>query len=179
MLKRILLIVLLISFSPFLFSFIVKEKKQKAFKTIIIDAGHGGSDGGAKGSYSHEKDICLDIALKLGALLQKELPDVKILYTRVTDVYPELHARANFANQNKGDLFISIHVNAAPAIRHREFTGNKMVTTYVGKGKKKRKVKPMAPLSIGLESILFRTAVSARARNVTRSRLMRISAISL
>lgn len=140
MLKRIFLLVLVFSISLFLFSFIVKEKKQKAFNTIIIDAGHGGSDGGARGSYSHEKDICLDIALQLGAQLQKELPDVKILYTRVSDIYPELHARANFANQNKGDLFVSIHVNAAPAIRHREFTGNKMVTSHVGKGKKRRKV---------------------------------------
>ncbi len=112
---------------------------KPALKTIIIDAGHGGSDVGARGDYSFEKDICLDVALKLGKLLEEGMPDTKILYTRTTDVYPAIKARADFANANKGDLFVSIHVNAAPKIRHSKFTGYKTETYYTGKGKNRKK----------------------------------------
>ena len=112
---------------------------KNSLKTIIVDAGHGGEDNGARGEYSFEKDICLDIALKVGKLLEQELPDTKILYTRVTDVYPTIHARADFANANKGDLFLSIHVNAAPKIRHSKFAGYRTETYYTGKGKKRKK----------------------------------------
>jgi N-acetylmuramoyl-L-alanine amidase len=113
--------------------------QKPTIKTIIIDAGHGGKDNGAKGDYSFEKDICLDIALKLGKKMEKEFPDIKILYTRTTDVYPEIKARADFANANKGDLFVSIHVNAAPKIRHSKFAGYKTQVYYTGKGKKRKK----------------------------------------
>jgi N-acetylmuramoyl-L-alanine amidase len=122
-----------------------KEKKQKVLRTIVIDAGHGGHDGGARGVYSSEKDICLGVAMKLGQAIERELPDVKVIYTRTSDIYPELHARAKQANQNKGDLFISIHVNAAPPVQHKEFTGYKTVTSYTGKGKKKKKVTRKVP----------------------------------
>ena len=113
---------------------------QKAsLRTIIIDAGHGGKDNGARGSYSYEKDICLAIALKLGKNLEEAFPDIKVLYTRKTDVYPELKARADFANANKGDLFLCVHVNAAPPIRHNKFAGYRNEVTYTGKGKKRKK----------------------------------------
>jgi N-acetylmuramoyl-L-alanine amidase len=119
---------------------------QKApLRTIIIDAGHGGRDNGARGTYSLEKDICLAVALKLGKNLEDEFPDMKILYTRTSDVYPELHARADFANANKGDLFISIHVNAAPKIRHNKFAGYKNEVYYTGKGRKKKRHTRRAP----------------------------------
>ncbi len=144
MLKKILFLSILITGSPILFSFITIEKSQKILKTIIIDAGHGGADPGARGAYSNEKDICLDVSLKLGELLKKEHPDVNILYTRITDSYPTLHARANFANQNKGDLFIAIHVNAAPPRRVKEVTGYR----YIGKGSKRRKVPTYRTYSI-------------------------------
>jgi N-acetylmuramoyl-L-alanine amidase len=114
--------------------------QQKApLRTIIVDAGHGGKATGAKGTFSYEKDICLDIALKLGKKLETEFPDLKILYTRTTDVYTDNRWRADFANSNKGDLFISIHVNAAPKIRHSKFAGYRTQTYYTGKGKKRKK----------------------------------------
>lgn len=144
MIKKTLIVFSCFAAITLLTSF-AKEKKQKVLKTIVIDAGHGGHDGGARGVYSSEKDICLDVAMKLGQMIATEMPDVKIIYTRTTDTYPELHARAKQANQNKGDLFISIHVNAAPPVQHREFTGYKTVTSYVGKGKKKKKVTKKVP----------------------------------
>jgi N-acetylmuramoyl-L-alanine amidase len=149
MIRRTLVFFLVVSFCVALFSFkennVPDKKKQRVVKTIVIDAGHGGHDGGAKGAYSYEKDICLAIALKLEKIMAKELPDVKLLQTRTTDSYPELHTRANYANNNKGDLFLCIHVNAAPATRHSERTGYKTVTSYTGKGKKKKKVTRKVP----------------------------------
>jgi N-acetylmuramoyl-L-alanine amidase len=82
-------------------------------KTIVLDAGHGGHDPGCLGSSSQEKHICLGIALKLGKLIQTFCPDVKVIYTRDKDEFVKLHERANIANKNKADLFISIHANSA------------------------------------------------------------------
>jgi N-acetylmuramoyl-L-alanine amidase len=82
---------------------------------IVIDPGHGGKDPGALGSKAREKDIALAIALKTGDYLEKNLKNVKVLYTRKTDVFVELRDRAEFANRNKADLFISVHVNWAAA----------------------------------------------------------------
>lgn len=123
----------------FVFAISASAQQRGPLRTIIVDAGHGGKATGAKGDYSYEKDICLDIALKLGKKLEKEFPDVKILYTRTTDVYTDNRWRADFANTNKGDLFISIHVNAAPKIRHNKFAGYRTQTYYTGKGKKRKK----------------------------------------
>ena len=83
--------------------------------TLVIDAGHGGKDPGARGRKSKEKDINLAVALELGRLVEKNCPDVKVVYTRKTDVFVELDERANIANKAKADLFISIHVNSTPA----------------------------------------------------------------
>lgn len=84
-------------------------------RTVVIDAGHGGHDPGAinKNSKLSEKAINLDLALRLGALIEKECPDVKVIYTRKTDKFVELAERGNIANRNHADLFISIHVNSA------------------------------------------------------------------
>lgn len=83
-------------------------------KTIVIDPGHGGPKPGARGSYSLEKNVALKVALKLGRKFEEEMPDVKILYTRKTDVDVEFHKRAALANDNKADIFISIHCNSMP-----------------------------------------------------------------
>lgn len=142
MIKRTVLFFLISAFCWSFFSFNNTKPariKQKAIQTIVIDPGHGGSDAGAKGQYSYEKDICLDVSLKVGALIEKQFPDIKVLYTRKTDIYPALHARADFANENKGDLFLCIHVNSAPMKRVAEQIGTKKVTYYVGKGKNRKK----------------------------------------
>jgi len=81
--------------------------------TIVIDAGHGGKDPGAIGKVGKEKDIALAIALKVGDYIEKNIPDVKVIYTRKTDEYPELYKRAEIANNAKADLFLSIHVNSS------------------------------------------------------------------
>ena len=86
----------------------------KGIRTVVIDAGHGGRDPGAVGKNGKEKDIALAIALKVGTYIEENIPDVKVIYTRKTDVYVELHERANIANRAEADLFISIHVNAHP-----------------------------------------------------------------
>ena len=82
-------------------------------KTIVIDPGHGGKDPGALGSKSKEKDIVLDISLKLGKDIKQKFPDVEVIYTRTTDKFVELHERAHIANEARADLFISIHCNSA------------------------------------------------------------------
>ncbi|MDH6358270.1 N-acetylmuramoyl-L-alanine amidase [Parabacteroides sp. PF5-9] len=80
--------------------------------TIVIDAGHGGRDPGAVGVTAKEKDINLAVALKLGKLISSNHKDVKVVYTRDKDVFVDLDERADIANKNKADLFMSIHVNA-------------------------------------------------------------------
>lgn len=82
--------------------------------TLVIDAGHGGHDTGAVGAISKEKNLTLKFALAFGRLVEENCPDVKVVYTRKTDKFVELFRRAEIANQNKADLFISIHINALP-----------------------------------------------------------------
>ena len=87
------------------------QAEQKSF-TVVIDAGHGGKDPGAKGTIINEKAINLGIALKLGNLISQKHKDVKVVYTRSSDKFIELDERAEIANRCKADLFISIHTNA-------------------------------------------------------------------
>lgn len=79
---------------------------------VVIDAGHGGKDGGAVGTYAKEKDITLNVAKLLGEKITNEYNDIKVVYTRSTDKYLTLQQRADIANNAKGNLFISIHVNS-------------------------------------------------------------------
>src|SRR5690606_10665382 len=112
--------------------------QKKTFKTVVIDAGHGGRDPGAL-KYKldkNEKDIALEVALKLGKMLNDSLKDLNVVYTRKTDIYPELKERHAIANNAHGDLFISIHVNATAGTSRKVQNGFK----YVGKGSKRKKV---------------------------------------
>lgn len=91
-----------------------QSEPKTRINCIVIDPGHGGKDPGANGSKYYEKDIVLAIALKLGNYITENMPDVKVLYTRNTDVFVPLHERAEVANKNQADVFISIHCNANP-----------------------------------------------------------------
>lgn len=84
------------------------------FRTVVIDAGHGGKDPGAHGAYSQEKNVALSIALKLRDALQEGIPSLHVIMTRTTDRFVELQERSNIANNAKANLFISIHCNSSP-----------------------------------------------------------------
>ena len=123
--------------------------QPKPLKTIIVDAGHGGTDAGAVGQYenslrSKEKDVTLAIATKLVAQLKKDLPDVKTLPTRTTDIYQDPREKARIANELGGQLFICIHADSGPLKQGRRQIGTRMVTryriTYKKKGRKKTKI---------------------------------------
>ncbi len=88
-----------------------QETNEYTLKTVVIDAGHGGKDPGTHGIYAKEKDIALAIALKVGTYIEENIPGVKVIYTRTSDVFIPLHERAEIANKNKADLFMSIHVD--------------------------------------------------------------------
>ena len=100
----------------FLIPFCSFAQKGEKIQTIVIDAGHGGKDTGALGRLSTEKSINLSVALKFGAYIEENLPDVKVIYTRTTDKFVELSERAAIANYNKADVFISIHCNSTEGI---------------------------------------------------------------
>lgn len=144
---------------PFIFLFaalhllIIKElaaQTPKLLKTIIVDAGHGGTDVGATGQYenslrSKEKDVTLAIALKLVDELKKQLPGVKVVPTRTTDIYQKPTEKARIANEFHGDLFLCIHADSGPLKQGKRQVGIRMVTkykiSYTGKGKKRKKHK--------------------------------------
>ncbi len=91
--------------------------RQGYVRKVVIDPGHGGRDPGAVGQLVKEKDVVLAISLKLGQYIKENFDDVEIIYTRNTDEFIELHRRAQIANENKADLFISVHCNASPSRR--------------------------------------------------------------
>ena len=96
----------------FLLPLCVFSQKGEKIQTIVIDAGHGGKDTGALGKLTTEKALNLAVALKLGAYIEENLPDVKVIYTRKTDKFIELSERAAIANRNNADVFVSIHCNS-------------------------------------------------------------------
>ncbi|MCC5935703.1 MAG: N-acetylmuramoyl-L-alanine amidase [Lunatimonas sp.] len=109
-----ILIISLLTFSLIFTAFIPTGKRTAEYKLrrIVIDAGHGGKDPGTVGKISREKDVALALALQLGKYINDLLPEVEVIYTRKSDTFIELKERANIANRNKADLFISIHCNA-------------------------------------------------------------------
>src|SRR3546814_9609397 len=86
-------------------------------RTVLLDAGHGGAKPGTRGAKALEKDVVLQVVMKLGKAIEKEIPGVKVLYTRTNDVDVDLYKRIEFANKHRADLFISVHCNATPARR--------------------------------------------------------------
>jgi len=105
----------LIVFSLFCQITSANKKDNTKISVVVIDPGHGGKDTGASLGQAHEKNIVLDIALKLGNEIKANYPEIKVVYTRTKDVFIPLHKRAEIANTNDADLFISIHVNAVDA----------------------------------------------------------------
>ncbi|MDB5193238.1 MAG: N-acetylmuramoyl-L-alanine amidase [Segetibacter sp.] len=142
---------IILLFSSFNTDTTIKPGTQKnTLKTIVIDAGHGLPNKNAEGRYSYESAITLALALKLNERLKEVLPESKILLTRtdenlpngLTDLNKANRYRAQFANENHGDLFISIHVNSLDARYERRIEGYREETysVYTGKGKKRKKI---------------------------------------
>jgi len=89
-----------------------QDNNGLTLKKVVIDPGHGGRDPGASGARSKEKDIVLDISLRVGKMISEKYPDVEVIYTRKTDIFIELDKRGDIANKAHADLFISIHANS-------------------------------------------------------------------
>ena len=148
MLKNIKILFSLLAVFQFTNSFTSVAQAPKKLRTIVVDAGHGGNDPGAVGQYenslrSKEKDVTLEISMKLIAELKKRLPDVTVVPTRTSDIYQTPTEKAKIANEAKGDLFLCIHADSGPLKTGRRQIGTRMVTrykvTYTGKGKKRKK----------------------------------------
>ena len=110
--------------------------KQKF--TLVIDAGHGGKDAGACANGAMEKNINLSVALAFGNYVERNCPDVKVVYTRKTDVFIPLHERARIANKNKANLFISVHTNALPGKRPKQISALETYTMGMRRSNEKR-----------------------------------------
>lgn len=119
--KKLLCIAICMANSFFFTCAIAQNGTRKPIQTIIIDPGHGGMDPGARGMFSSEANVSLQVSMKLGDAISKAFPDIKIIYTRTTDILPGnsstidagLKYRANLANESNGDLFIAVHCNSA------------------------------------------------------------------
>lgn len=134
-----------------------KKDKSNSIKIIVIDPGHGGKDPGCSGASHKEKDVSLAVALKLGKLIEENLKDVKVIFTRTTDVFVDLEDRAQIANKAKADLFISIHCNAAgKAVMIKDpKTGKKRPKTYKNKKGKYVVVEKPNPVHFGTETYVM------------------------
>ena len=126
-------------------------------KIIVIDAGHGGKDPGCNGAFAKEKDVSLSVALKLGKLIEATYKDVKVIYTRTTDVFVDLEDRAMIANKAKADLFISIHCNAAGKVVKYRDPKTKKMRVKMRKNKKGKyvPVETTNPLPFGSETYVM------------------------
>ena len=137
MMKKIYTILLFLGFLLPTFAF-----------TVVLDAGHGGHDAGAVGSFSKEKNINLRYTLLVGDMIKKNIPDAKVIYTRDKDVFVDLNERARIANRNKADLFVSIHTNSS---KNSSANGMETFTLGVSKSKENMEVAMLENSVIKLE----------------------------
>lgn len=128
--KLAFVLLLFVTLPSFLFA------NGKKITKIVLDAGHGGHDVGARGKFSYEKDLTLAVTLRLGKILRDSMKDLQVVYTRTSDVYPTLVERHEIANRSNAELFISIHVNSTAGRTERYVVGHKTVK----RGKKRIKV---------------------------------------
>ena len=133
------------------------RKAVGTLRTIVIDPGHGGKDPGCHGVTHNEKTIALAVALKLGKYIEEHMEDVKVIYTRTTDVFVELEDRAQIANKAKADLFISIHCNAAGKVVKitNPKTGKTHTKMYKNKKGKLVPVETINPVPFGTETYVM------------------------
>jgi len=129
-----------------------ETKSAFRFKTIVIDAGHGGKDPGAHGDYSLEKNVALAIAKKVDALIKDEMPGINVIMTRRTDKFIQLNRRSEIANENNANLFVSIHCNSSPegtgASAHKEKGVMLLVYGYHRKGEQMEALRENASIYI-------------------------------
>ena len=153
----ITLFISLLLLSSFKLKKILNKPKPGQLKTIVIDAGHGGKDPGCNGVTHKEKEVALAVALELGKLIEENYKDIKVIYTRTTDVFVELEERAQIANKAKADLFISIHCNAAgkPVYIKDPKTGKKKKKTFKNKKGKIVVVEKPNPEPFGTETYVM------------------------
>ena len=145
---------MLLGFIVFSSFYLLKDRKVKV---VVIDAGHGGKDPGCNGVTHKEKEVALAVALKLGKLIEEHMKDVKVIYTRKTDVFVELEDRAKIANDNNADLFISIHCNAAgkPVMIKDKKTGKLRAKTFKNSKGKLIVVETTNPVPYGSETYVM------------------------
>jgi N-acetylmuramoyl-L-alanine amidase len=148
---QLLLVVILSSFHS------IKQDPKRKVRTIVIDPGHGGKDPGCNGVFCKEKEVSLAVALKLGKLIEEKMKDVKVIFTRTTDVFVELEDRAKIANDNNADLFISIHCNAAgkPVMIKDKKTGKMRPKTFKNSKGKLIVVETVNPEPFGSETYVM------------------------
>jgi N-acetylmuramoyl-L-alanine amidase len=158
MVKKLKYFILLGTFAATVAGFTcIKKAGGNGIKTIVIDPGHGGKDPGCSGAVHNEKEVALAVALKLGKLIEDNFKNVKVIYTRTTDIFVELEDRAQIANKAKADLFISIHCNAAGKavmIKDKK-TGKTRVKTYRNKKGKIVVVEKPNPIPFGTETYVM------------------------
>ena len=158
MLKKYNLFLSSLFLALFFSAFIIhKQDPKRKVKIIVIDPGHGGKDPGCSGHIHNEKAVALAVGLKLGKYIEENIKDVKVIFTRKTDVFVDLEDRAKIANENNADLFISIHCNAAgkPIMIKDKKTGKMHPKTYKNKKGKYVVVETTNPIPYGSETYVM------------------------
>ncbi len=123
---RVIALLFFVIFAPV----VLYAGNGKVITKIVLDAGHGGKDIGARGKISMEKDLTLDIVLRLGRIIKENMPDVQVIYTRTDDSYPTLVDRHEMANKANADLFVSVHINSTADRIERTVVGHRYIKRH-------------------------------------------------